>query len=188
MVRAPAPAKSALVTLVTDGDGWQLGYGARSLRLRDVKGLRYLAALVAKPGRDLHVVQLIAHAGGEPLDLGDAGEKLDARALADYRRRLTDLADALQDAEAQKDRGRADLVQAEIDRLEQELSAAVGLGGRVRRAASAVERMRQSVTKRLRDAIRRVAEKDAELGDHLERSVRTGLFCSYDPVVAVGKG
>ena len=183
----PPPAASALVSIDADGDGWELRFAGRSLRLRDVKGLRYLAALVARPGTEIHVVQLIAHAGGEPLDLGDAGEKLDARALGEYRRRLTDLADALQDAEAHKDQLRASAVQEEIDRLEDELAGAVGLGGRVRRAASAVERMRQSVTKRLRDAIRRAGEKDPELGDHLERSLRTGLFCSYDPVVAVGK-
>jgi tetratricopeptide (TPR) repeat protein len=187
---APAPSPpvtSALVSINADGDGWELRFSGRALRLRDVKGLRYLAALVARPGTEIHVVQLIAHAGGEPLDLGDAGEKLDARALAEYRRRLTDLADALQDAEAHKDQLRASAVQEEIDRLEDELAGAVGLGGRVRRAASAVERMRQSVTKRLRDAIRRAGEKDAELGDHLERSLKTGLFCSYDPVVALGK-
>jgi tetratricopeptide (TPR) repeat protein len=184
-VAPPPPPPSALATVTADGDGWVLGFAGRTLRLRDVKGLRYLAALAARPGTELHVVQLIAHAGGEPLDLGDAGEKLDARALAEYRRRLTDLADALQDAESHKDALRAQAVQGEIDRLEDELAAAVGLGGRVRRAASAVERMRQSVTKRLRDAVKRAADKDPALGDHLERSLRTGIFCAYDPVVSL---
>jgi hypothetical protein len=37
------------------------------------------------------------------------------------------------------------------------------------------------VTTRIRDAIRRIAQADPELGEHLSRSVRTGTFCVYDP-------
>jgi hypothetical protein len=37
------------------------------------------------------------------------------------------------------------------------------------------------VQRRLRDAIRRIAAHDDPLARHLERSVRTGVFCAYDP-------
>jgi hypothetical protein len=37
------------------------------------------------------------------------------------------------------------------------------------------------VTQRVRNAIERVGQVDAELGRHLHRAVRTGTFCSYDP-------
>ena len=43
------------------------------------------------------------------------------------------------------------------------------------------ERARQSVTKAIREATRRIAQEDSALGDHLERSVRTGVYCVYDP-------
>jgi predicted ATPase len=59
--------------------------------------------------------------------------------------------------------------------------AALGLGGRVRRSGSAAERARTAVTARVRDAIRRISEAHPELGRHLERSVRTGTFCVYEP-------
>jgi hypothetical protein len=38
-----------------------------------------------------------------------------------------------------------------------------------------------NVQKRLRDAIRRIAEVDAGIGRQLERAVRTGTFCAYEP-------
>jgi hypothetical protein len=37
------------------------------------------------------------------------------------------------------------------------------------------------VTRAIRYAIERIAEHDAELGEHLRHSVRTGAFCGYAP-------
>ena len=68
-----------------------------------------------------------------------------------------------------------------MDALEAQLSAAFGLGGRARPEGSAAERARQSVTKAIREATRRIAAEDAAIGEHLDRSVRTGLYCAYDP-------
>jgi hypothetical protein len=48
-------------------------------------------------------------------------------------------------------------------------------------ANTAAERARKAVTARIRDAIRRVAEAHPEFGAHLDRSVRTGTVCRYDP-------
>jgi len=50
----------------------------------------------------------------------------------------------------------------------------------------AAERARVRVTRRIRDAIDRIAEAHPELGAHLARTVRTGARCSYltDPSVA----
>jgi hypothetical protein len=49
----------------------------------------------------------------------------------------------------------------------------VGLGGRNRRAASASERARQSITKTIKSVI--------ALGDVFTRCIKTGTFCSYQP-------
>ena len=37
------------------------------------------------------------------------------------------------------------------------------------------------MTKAIRVAIDRIADEDPELALHLDRSIRTGSFCSYDP-------
>jgi hypothetical protein len=70
-----------------------------------------------------------------------------------------------------------------LDRLIflRELSRVVGLGGRDRRTGSASERARVSVTRAVRQALARIREHHAPLADHLERVVRTGTDCAYQP-------
>ena len=62
-----------------------------------------------------------------------------------------------------------------------ELASAYGLGGRARRTGSDAERARSAATWRIRDAIKRLEKLHPALGRHLRASVRTGVFCSYQP-------
>ena len=113
--------------------------------------------------------------------LGDAGEMLDEQAKAAYRRRLSELREELEEAKELGNVERAEQAEKEIDALTRELSRAVGLGGRNRRAASASERARQSITKTIKAVLERIAQSDAALGDILSRCIKTGTFCSYQP-------
>ena len=112
---------------------------------------------------------------------GDAGPALDSQAKAEYRSRLEDLRAEIEEAESFNDPERAARAREEMDFIAHELSAAVGLGGRDRRVASASERARVNVTRALRREIRRIADEDAGLGRELETTVRTGTFCAYEP-------
>jgi hypothetical protein len=94
---------------------------------------------------------------------------------------MTELADDLREAEEWNDLERAAVTQAEIDALAEELSRAVGLGGRDRKAVSVAERARVNATKAIRGAIKKIAEQHPSLGHHLDASVRTGTYCSYEP-------
>ena len=199
--RAPAKAKAGcrVATLERDGPWWTAACGDTRVRLRSTKGLRYLADLVAHPGVERHVLDLVdlvegvAPSGkgtatgagtGTGVDrrrLGDAGEQLDARGRAAYRRRLVELRDEVEDALAVEDDERAARVQAEIDALVGELSRAFGLGGRARRASSAAERARLNVTRALRTSLANLTEALPDAGALLDRRVRTGLFCAYEP-------
>jgi hypothetical protein len=70
----------------------------------------------------------------------------------------------------------------EFDAIVEHLTAALGLGGRVRDSTgSTVERARSTVTQRLRTTIKRLAEVHPELGRHLVASVSTGIYCCYRP-------
>jgi hypothetical protein len=62
-----------------------------------------------------------------------------------------------------------------------ELSRAVGLGGRGRRAGGAVERARSAVQRRIRNALDRLAEHAPELSRKLEAAIKTGTFCVFRP-------
>ena len=75
---------------------------------------------------------------------------LDVRAKDAYRRRLAEIEDDIEQARALEDDERAAQADAERDFLVRELSRAVGLGGRDRRAGSTSERARASVTRALR--------------------------------------
>lgn len=63
---------------------------------------------------------------------------------------------------------------------------AFGLGGRSRRASSASERARLNVTRALRTATAKLSEALPEAGRRLDRRLRTGLYCAYEP--APGRG
>jgi hypothetical protein len=127
------------------------------------------------------VLDLVAAETGEQAPPGDAGQMLDAQAKSAYRRRLEEIEDDIEQARALGDAEREAQADAERDFLIRELSRAVGLGGRDRRAGSASERARAGVTRALRQAIARIGEHDPELGVYLNRAVRTGTCCAYVP-------
>src|SRR5260370_3331008 len=106
---------------------------------------------------------------------------VDEQAKSAYRRRLSELREELEEAKEFGNTERAEKAEAEIDALTSELSRAVGLGGRNRRAASASERARQSITKTIKSVMVRIADSDAPLGEIFSRCIRTGTFCSYQP-------
>jgi hypothetical protein len=68
-----------------------------------------------------------------------------------------------------------------LDALVDQLTTALGLARHARRSAGTAERARTAVTQRIRSAIRRIADAHPTLGQHLQRSVRTGAYCCYDP-------
>ena len=183
-----------LNTFRREGDYWSLVFEGRTVRVRDLKGVRYLARLLAHPAREFHVLDLVAAETGSLAQaerdqmaalpraaLGDAGAMLDEQAKNAYRRRLAEIEDDIEQARALGDTERAAQADAEREFLVRELSRAVGLGGRDRRAASASERARVAVTRAIRQAIARVGEHHPQLGEHLNRAVRTGTYCAYLP-------
>ncbi len=170
-----------------EGEFWTIAYAGGTCRLKDVKGLRYIAFLLAAPGREVHALELaaaaagLALAGSPDLRAGAFGGLLDARAKEAYRRRLDELGDDLAQARDWCDPERIAQIEREIDALTHELVRAAGLGGRDRRPASPAERARVSVTKAIRTAIRALDRHHPALGAHLAASVRTGRVCSYAP-------
>ena len=94
---------------------------------------------------------------------------------------MAEIEQDLAEATSMRDLGRIEQAQVEREFLAREISRAVGLGGRDRRAGSASERARVSVTRALRQALARIREHHAPLAEHLERLVRTGTHCAYLP-------
>ncbi len=180
--RPSARPPAGVASLRCDGETWAITFpGSQPARLRDSKGVRYLALLLARPGVEVHVLDLVDGA-----DTGAGDEVADTAARRAYRERVRELQDDLDDAERDGDSERAARLTAERDVVVDELARALGLGGRARVATSAAERARVNVTKLLRQTVQRVAAVDPVAGGHLDAALRTGMFCAYVPDPAVG--
>jgi tetratricopeptide (TPR) repeat protein len=174
-----------------EGQVWTVAYAGRMSRLHELRGFRYIADLLASPGREIYVLDLLtAHvgptdrdAGTRELDRGGTSPEpiLDARAKEEYRNRLRELARELDEARSWHDPERVLKLEAEVEAITDELEHATGLGGRDRQMLSPAERARVSVTKAIKAAIRTIAKECPPLADHLGASIRTGRFCSYAP-------
>jgi hypothetical protein len=199
---AAAAAASVRSAFRLEGEFWTITYGTTTFRLKHSRGLTFLAVLLREPGREIAATELATrgernggaddasshrpHPGPLPsgrgqLGLGDAGELLDAQARATYKQRLSDLREELAEAEGFNDTGRRERLREEIEFLTAELSRAVGLGGRERRAGSHAERARVNVTRAISLALAKITESHPTLGEHFARTMKTGTFCSYAP-------
>jgi hypothetical protein len=173
-----------------EGDVWVVRFGGTALRVKDARGLHYLAALLAMPGRELHVLQLagVGRAAttvagtGEAMPIDTFGVPLndtpDARARSAYAARVDEVRTGLDEAERFGDLGRIELLRSELDQLLAQLTARFRNRARVHGPAEAA---RKAVTKALRTQIGRLLAKHPTLGRHLRHSVRMGTVCVYAP-------
>ncbi|MGH9262585.1 MAG: hypothetical protein ACRD08_22230, partial [Acidimicrobiales bacterium] len=177
-----------------DGEYWTVAYDGHVTTLRDAKGVRDLARLLAAPHHEFHILDLGAeaddtrpsstrqathadlhreHSSAEPI--------IDDRARVEYKHRIDELQADIDDADRRGDPEVSVRARIELDALVDELTAAYGLGGQPRRTPDRIERARKTVTGRIRDAIGRIERAHPTLGRHLQVSVRTGVFCAYTP-------
>jgi hypothetical protein len=176
-----------------DGEYWTVGHRGLVVTLRDTKGLRDLGRLLAEPGREFHVLDLMADGTGArsipPSQAAEAGlategwgdPVIDQAARAHYQRRITELEQELDEAQERGDAEANAAAREELDALIKELTAAYGLAGRPRRSPDPVERARKAVRRRLRDAMNRIALAHPRLGQHLAASIRTGVSAPTNP-------
>ena len=183
-------------------DFWTIRYHGQTAFLKCTRGLQCLASLLRSPGREFHVSELLAslpdpsaatpagsvnghaHSGAEDLiaaGLPDGIAILDAHAKADYKRRLHELREELDEAEQFSAPDRAAKVHDEMNAIAQHLASAIGLGGRDRKTSCDAERARCAVTKRIKQAIQKIGDAIPALGHYLTARIKTGYFCSYNP-------
>ena len=195
----PTKPSSESGTFSVRGDYWTLGYGGTTFPLKDIKGLCYIQRLLQHPGEEFHSLDLLSgpglvnlseseHGLSEQIEgtdrvggLGDSGEMLDAQAKQEYKRKLVELNDELADQRERGNHRRAEQIESEIDFLNREIARAVGIGGRDRHSGSASERARLNVKRAITAALQKISEQQAAMGALLDRSIRTGSFCSYVP-------
>jgi len=175
-------------------DYWTVRYHGHAASLKSTRGLHYLAVLLRDPGREFHVRELVA----SPMDVSAPAASvaaagcvtgglyagvpvLDAQAKAEYKCRVNDLRQDLNQAERFNDSQRKTEVKNELQAITDHLAFAVGLGGRDRKTSSDAERARSAVSKCIKQAVQKIGEAIPSLGYHLAARIKTGYFCSYNP-------
>ena len=170
---------------VRHGRSWRVLLGSRSVVVEHSIGLLHLAVLIANPRQEIPAIDLVAgvdavvkaRTGGG----GSAQPVLDRVAIKEYRNRLSQLGDEINQLEARDDTRRAVEARAERDWLIAALSGASAIGERTRHFTDDPERARIAVGKAIRRAITRVTEADVVIGENLRSTIRTGIRCSYWP-------
>jgi hypothetical protein len=159
------------------GDVWEIDFAGRQATVRGSRGMESIARLLAAPGSEIHCLDLM----DARVEQSSTGEVIDAPARRRYEERIRELQAQIDEAEADNDFGRAERAQEEFDALVEHLAAALGTGGRARRAGDTAERARSAATHRIRSAIRVLDDVHEPLARHLHRSISTGIYCSYRP-------
>jgi hypothetical protein len=181
--RPPSPPKrtaAALGELTRDGPVWHVRWQGVATTVRHSKGLLDIARLLERPGNEIHALDLMGPTGSA-LDTGGTGPMLDDTARRAYKRRLEEVEDDLDEATSMSDEARVAQLEHERDLLVAEVTRAYGLGNRPRTVGDPAERARKAVGMRITTALKAIALTDAELARHLDRSLVTGRYCSYQP-------
>src|SRR5262249_40817885 len=155
------------------GDYWVIRYQGQAAILKATRGIDYLAYLLRHPTREIHVAELVcAQTNKSTLRIHGrlsavsrnsvaaraqhASPILDSKAKLEYKRRIDELRKDVEEADRFNDAHRASRSRSELDALTAQLAAAVGFGGRDRRASSNAERARSAVTRRIKETINRI--------------------------------
>lgn len=186
------PTAAERATFLCVGDTRTVCFDGSTVVVRDLKGMRYLERLLLEPGREFHVLDLVAAeegtmAGHRSDRTGIDGEAgvglpvLDEQARAAYKRRIAEVDEDIEEARRHNDFGRLELAERDRDFLIAELKQALGLAGRHRTVGSSAERARVAVARSIRYSLGRLEHHHPSLARHLRQAVNTGTYCSYTP-------
>jgi hypothetical protein len=164
-----------------NGDVWQITFGGKSVHVRHTKGMTYIVHLLRAPEQEFPGMQLLSAESGkrEQLAMGSAGEVLDPTAMTQYQDRIKDLEDKLSEAERNNDQGQKEAAQSAMECLTEQIVAAVGLGGRQRKASDDVERVRKGVSMAVVRAMDSIERHHVEMANHLRLHISCGSFFCY---------
>ncbi len=190
-----------------EGQYWTIKYQGKVTRVSESTGWSYIAHLIHHAGQEFHALDLVAvHKGREissagdqhsrmtrdelaevglsASGLGNAGELLDPQARQEYKRQWDDYQEELRQAKADNNIELVAQLEAAIAYLAREVSAAVGLGGRVRKAADSAERARKSISNAIKRSLDNIEHDHPALHEHLNSGIRRGTYFSYDPATS----
>ena len=164
------------------GQKWVVKFQGEIRIMDGVRGMFYIARLLAEPKRDVPAVSLLAAAAGiDPrVASGTSGPLLTAETQQEYKKKYLEAQEEVEEAERNNDVGRIELAKQQREALGIELARATGLSGRTRQKTDA-EKVRKSVSMAVSRAIEGIGKEHESLGRHLTASISSGIVFQYTP-------
>jgi hypothetical protein len=188
------------------GDFWTVSFQGESAGpLKHLIGMSYIRHLLANPYKELRAFELVRTVSapanrrlealtvdkkpeegniprrGNKISPEEADNIVDSDYIESVKRKLSELYRDLDQTKKNADLPEEDRIQDEIDKIESDLRAATGLGGRIRKFSNEQERAKEAVRKAIERAKENIREKHEKLWQHLDNTIQIGLTCSYKP-------
>ena len=182
-IRAVWPEECAK-NLFTRRGAWLWRFdGKETILPGELLGAFYLQHLVKYPEREIHVSELLADVMGDTqLRVSSGGQEvIDDEARKNYKRRLEELAEERRKADANGDDCWVERINAETERISDELFHSVGLRNRSRKIGDEVQNVRRRIAKTIGEVKDKIRENDPELARHFDCGICTGTYMCYRP-------
>ncbi len=174
-----------------DGEYWEFRYSGEETKLKDCKGLKYLAILLRAPGENLPATLLVDTVSGGPPTISqdvqtfrstEIGIELsDAQTVDQVRRRLRQIGTERAEAVEADDFESIKKLDEEVEKLGQYLGATTSKSRTIRTSGTRADKDRKSVSGAINDVLRKIEKTHKPLFKHLKASVQTGYRCGYNP-------
>lgn len=183
-----------------EGDEWKIVYRGKPISLRDSYGLRYIAYLLSKPWRPIHVFELVklahptdpsfikqAHAedpeqGLPPKTSSRTKGRSSATALLnEYHDEYKELQSKLDRANYLDDKIEKQDVQKKMQMLLEKIGSTQKYRSKGEDMDPMVKKAQVSVYKCIQRALVKIEKKHPDIHKHLTATIWTGFYCHYNP-------
>jgi 7-cyano-7-deazaguanine synthase in queuosine biosynthesis len=165
-----------------DAQMWILRFrGGRPFPMEPHKGLTHIRFLLQQPGERMTAFALVDLSEGREVASRPLSTALgpDAKTIHSVRSALDELKKERDEAQEYSDQKTVDECSAKIEKLEEYIRNATGLGGKVRREAPDQKRARMAVSNAIERAIEKIRKQSQPLATYLDSQIRRGFFLEY---------
>lgn len=147
-----------------------------------VRSIRHAGRILATPHRAVPAVTLLASRIGidERKLTGSSGELADEQSVNECRDRYHELMASIAKAESNNDVAQLEKLQVEQDQLASHFASVLGKGGK-RREVDDAKKVRQSVSKGIKQTLDVLELELKPLADHLHANLSLGICPRYSP-------
>ncbi len=190
--------------IAKEGDIWTITFQGNASRLRDMKGMNYIATLLQYPDRNFAATELVNLAEYQPREsskqkqkrtradalelglrettnLGDRGEAADQKTLSQLKGRQAEIHKEKEEANELQNWETREELEDEEEKLHQYIRQTFGLGGKSRRSGSHADKVRINVTRAIKRVLDKIRKQDQALAAYLKSTIKTGYQVSYTP-------